>query len=150
MIKLNLDPDRRFLTQFTWAGLFLFPLLGLLLAWKFGVAAWIGIAIGALGVLAFLVEVVVVPRLAEAPARLLELLVPKAVFRAFTLITVPIGFVVSHLLMALIFFLVMTPIGLVFRVLGRDSMHRRWDPAAGSYWLERPPPRRAASYFKLY
>ena len=33
---------------------------------------------------------------------------------------------------------------------GRDALNLRLDRGAKSYWTERPPPRPASSYFKLY
>jgi hypothetical protein len=51
-----------------------------------------------------------------------------------------LGKVVSPVVLAVIFFAVFTPVGFVMRALGRDSMHRRYQPAARSYWVERDPP----------
>jgi hypothetical protein len=39
--------------------------------------------------------------------------------------------------MALMFFGVMTPIGLLMRVLGKDPLRLKKQPAAGSYWVPR-------------
>lgn len=66
--------------------------------------------------------------------------------------TYPIGFVVSHLLLALIYFLVVTPIGLLLRLLGKDPLHRQFASEAGraSYWSGRKGSRSPASYFKQY
>ena len=45
----------------------------------------------------------------------------------------PIGWVVSHLLLGVVYFLVLTPIGLTLRALGRDPLERRFDQSASSY-----------------
>lgn len=45
--------------------------------------------------------------------------------------------VVSHLLMGLIFYLVITPTALVLRAIGRDVLRRRFDPSTDSYWIHR-------------
>jgi hypothetical protein len=58
--------------------------------------------------------------------------------------------VLSQVLMAVIFYLVFTPIGLCFRLAGRDAMGRKFDPKKTSYWHDRGPARSPASYFKLY
>ena len=42
----------------------------------------------------------------------------------------PIGWVVSHLLLAIVYYLVLTPIGLVMRLFGGDPMHRGFDRSA--------------------
>jgi len=42
--------------------------------------------------------------------------------------------------MAVIFFAVMTPAGLIMRWLGRDPLRLALDRGATSYWIERRPP----------
>jgi hypothetical protein len=42
--------------------------------------------------------------------------------------------------MGIIFFLVITPAALVMRLMGKDPLRRKFDPAAPSYWIERKPP----------
>lgn len=70
-----------------------------------------------------------------------------AVYAAF-----PIGFVVSHIILALVYFVVVTPIGLVMRAFGKDPLHRKFESSEKlpSYWISRKEPRDAASYFKQY
>jgi predicted membrane metal-binding protein len=48
--------------------------------------------------------------------------------------------VVNPLVMGLLFFVVLTPMGLVARALGHDFLRRRRDATADSYWLPRQPP----------
>ena len=74
----------------------------------------------------------------------------RPVYVVMMAIALPIGMVVSTVLMTLIFFVVLTPIGLLLRLFGKDSMHRKFDPDASSYWIRRPPPVPAARYFKQY
>ncbi len=64
--------------------------------------------------------------------------------------TFPIGFALSHLILAVIYFLLLTPIGLVMRLMGRDPLHRRFDPQKFSYWEARSQERSPASYLKQY
>jgi hypothetical protein len=47
--------------------------------------------------------------------------------------------VVSPVVLGAIFFGVFTPAGFVMRLVGRDAMARRFDPAAKSYWVKRDP-----------
>jgi hypothetical protein len=74
----------------------------------------------------------------------------RPVFVVMMAVALPIGFVVSTILMLIIYFLIMTPIGLVMRVFGYDPMRMR--PAAGaeSFWIERPPSSDVRRYFKQY
>ena len=48
--------------------------------------------------------------------------------------------VMSPLIMGLLFYLTVTPIALIMRMVGKDPLNRRFDPSAKSYWVERDPP----------
>jgi signal transduction histidine kinase len=56
--------------------------------------------------------------------------------------------VVSPVVMALIFFAVFTPVGLVMRAFGRDALSLRYEPKADSYWKRREPPGPAEDSFR--
>ncbi len=61
--------------------------------------------------------------------------------------TYPVGFVISHIVLALLYFLALTPIGLTMRLLGRDPLSRKFEPGAESYWKPREKTKPAESYF---
>ena len=46
----------------------------------------------------------------------------------------------NFLVLALLFYLVITPTGLVVRLFGGDLLKLRFDRGARSYWIERQPP----------
>jgi Saxitoxin biosynthesis operon protein SxtJ len=48
--------------------------------------------------------------------------------------------VVSPLVLGIMFFVVITPMGLLMRLLGKDPLRLRLDAKAPTYWLERNPP----------
>jgi Family of unknown function (DUF5989)/Saxitoxin biosynthesis operon protein SxtJ len=48
--------------------------------------------------------------------------------------------VVNPVIMAVLFYGVMTPIAIIRRTSGNDTMKLRFDPKSSSYWLERRPP----------
>lgn len=48
--------------------------------------------------------------------------------------------ITSPLILGIMFFVVMLPIGLVMRLLGKDLLRLRFDRAASSYWIRREPP----------
>lgn len=52
------------------------------------------------------------------------------------------GLVVSTLLLIVVFYLVVTPMGLLARCMGKDFLTRRMEPSAQSYWT---PHRRSGS-----
>jgi hypothetical protein len=74
----------------------------------------------------------------------------KPLYLALTVVTYPIGFVLSYLMMVIIFYGVITPVGLVFKLIGRDAMNRRFDPSTSSYWVERRPPESIKRYFRQF
>ena len=47
---------------------------------------------------------------------------------------------VSPIVLGLVFFSTVTPIGLLLRALGKDPLRLRFDPEAPTYWIERRPP----------
>lgn len=60
--------------------------------------------------------------------------VMRPVYFVAILVTFPIGWVVSRLLLAVVFFAIITPIALIFRLTGRDVLARKVDPDCESYW----------------
>jgi hypothetical protein len=48
--------------------------------------------------------------------------------------------IVSPLILGIMFFLVITPMGVVMRAFGKDLLRLRFDKAAPSYWIDRIPP----------
>ena len=47
---------------------------------------------------------------------------------------------ISPIIMGLVFYTTVTPIGLVRRLLGQDPLRLRFDHDAVTYWIERHPP----------
>jgi hypothetical protein len=62
--------------------------------------------------------------------------------------TYPIGFVVSHVVLAIVYFGVVTPIGLVMRICGYDPLERKFAPEKRSYWKVREARPTTESYFR--
>jgi hypothetical protein len=149
MLKVNFDPERRILRQFAWAALIMFPLIAGYMRWRHELPWTWALVLAGIGVLVALVELVLVEAMG-AFGDLLEKLIPRTVFQLLSLVAIPIGFVLSHVLMMIVYYLVLTPIALVFRLMGRDVIGRRLEPQRTSYWHERGAPRPKASYFKLY
>jgi polyferredoxin len=48
-----------------------------------------------------------------------------------------IGWVNTMALLSIIFYGVFTPVGLLVKLLGRDSLDRKWDRQSSSYWHKR-------------
>jgi len=52
-----------------------------------------------------------------------------------------LGKMISPLIMGIIFFLVVTPIGLIMRVFGKDILSLKYNKKNKSYWIEKNGPK---------
>ena len=145
MIDLNLHPDRATLRKFGFVALVAFGLLGGLVLWK---RSLVGIPLGeaASKVAVVLWGIGIVSTLFSFVAPRLN----RYLYVALTLLTFPIGFVVSHLFLGIVFYLVLSPVGLVMRLFGRDPLHRTFDREAASYWVDHANPKSVEEYFRQY
>ena len=123
VVQINKNPTRRELNQFGFIWLGFLALFGVVAYFKFSsplAARWLWIAAVVVPIVGWLV-----------PAFM------RLVFLGMSYLAWPIGFVVSHVVLAAVYYLVLTPIGLLTRLFGYDSMKKRFDPEAESYWIER-------------
>lgn len=61
-----------------------------------------------------------------------------------------IGIVVSNLIIAVVYYLVVTPVGLLLRLFGKDPMQRKLDPASDTYWLDAEKVADPERYFRQF
>ena len=129
LVELNLNPDDKTLRQFGFIALVGFGLLAACAyyeRWIFGFGlggARLPVA-GVFGVAALVsfVFALVYPR------------ANRLIFVGTTLLAFPIGFVLSYVIMGVLFFLIIAPVGAALRLFGKDPMARRYDPRAPTYW----------------
>jgi len=130
------DPPRATLRQFA----------GLWLAVFAGLACWQGLVRHhpqAAALLALLA-------LAIGPIGLVRPGFIRPVFVAAMVAAFPIGWTVSQILLAVLYYGAFTPIGLVFRLIGRDALERKPQPGRASYWSPKPAPDTVRSYFRQF
>ena len=48
--------------------------------------------------------------------------------------------ITSPIILGVMFYLVITPIGLIMRLTGKDFLRLKFDPDCSSYWIRREPP----------
>ena len=130
--EINTRPSRAELVKF---GLVLFVAGALAAAYAFArgdlrTAAWLG-AIGA----AVLV-------LSQVPV------IGRLLYIAWMSLGVAMGRVVSPVVLLVIYVLLVVPVAIVFRLRGRDTMKRRLDRGAASYWEDHPRAEDVASYLR--
>ena|SRR5580765_3327652 len=61
----------------------------------------------------------------------------KCFYIAWMSLALMLGFVMAHVILALLFFLVITPVGFAARILGKDFLSLKLDRQASSYWILR-------------
>ena len=136
MIELDLDPAPKELRRF---GILLGAFVALgggLVHWKLdaphaAAAVWV---VGGALVVAYLV----------APP--LRRWVYIGVLRA----TYPVGWLVSHLLLAGAYYLVLTPIGLTLRLVKKDPLERTFERSGSTYWVKRRSGTDIRRYFRQF
>lgn len=134
IIKTNWNPGTRDLRVFGIAALVLTALLSVLLYIFKDLPMGVACGIAGFGIFTFACSLVL-PGIA------------RLIYRVLMAITLPIGVVVSFLLMAVLYYLVITPLGMVFGVIGRDALRLRRSANAASYWVPRKRQRELKRYF---
>ncbi len=133
---IQFHPSGRTLRQFA----------GLWLACFGGLAAWEGLARGhtTAGAILAVLALTVGP-LGLAWPRLVQ-----PVYVAWIVLAFPIGWTVSQLALAVMFYGLFTPLGLVFRLLGRDPLQRTCRPGLATYWAPKAMASDPRRYFKQF
>lgn len=85
-----------------------------------------------------------------ATAGLLAPQVIRPVYVAWMAIVFPIGWVVSHAMLAIVYFGVLTPIALLVRRRRGDPLRRKVDPETDSYWDQRASATSIDRYFRQF
>ena len=136
LISLNRNPSR---SELQWFGLLtaaFFVFFGVMVSWWSGWSKAPFVVLAAVGVTFGVVYYAVRP-------------FQRPMYLGWMLAVYPIGWVVSHLVLGLVYFIVLTPIGLFMRVIRRDALNLPFDRGANTYWT---PRQRASSerYFRQF
>jgi hypothetical protein len=119
---------------------------GLWLAFFGGMAAWQGFVRGRVGVAVVLAVLAVV----IAGMGLIRPALVRPVFVGWMVLAFPIGWTVSLVLLGLVYYGLFLPIGLVFRLTGRDALGLRPRPGLITYWTARPGVADVRRYFRQF
>ena len=87
--------------------------------------------------------------LAIGPLGLIKPAAVRWVFVVWMALAFPIGWVVLQVMLVVLFYLVLTPAALLFRLRGRDLLARK-KPETASFWLPKQIPEDVRSYFRQY
>ena len=53
---------------------------------------------------------------------------------------ITLGAIVAPIVMGFVFFLVITPIGIAMKIIGKDILNKKYDKKRKSYWIKRKDP----------
>jgi len=165
LTEIQWHPTARQLRVFGVGGLLASIAAALVLHFVWGTAALWAIIVLAAGV-------------ALCLCSLISTAVTRILYLGLTLVAMPVGFVVSFVLLAAFYFLLLTPVALVFRLIGRDVLCRSWrgrpapvprgagilpsqrgrdardtqgrDALATSYWVPHKPSEDMERYFHQF
>jgi hypothetical protein len=135
LFKLNTKPTARVLREFTAAWLIFFLLLAANQIWRRGHVS-VGIALAVVALVG-----------------LVGLIKPNAmrpIFIAASIAAFPIGWVVSHVALLVMFYGIVTPFAFFWRIRKRDVLQLRKRPEQTSFWIHReaePAPERYLKQF---
>ena len=101
-----------------------FAIVALLPLWNGGAVRWWALVIAA----GFLLAGLVLPKVLAVPNRL---------WFKFGLL---LGMVIAPLVMMILYYLTVTPTGIIMRLLGKDLLRQKIDKQAASYWILRDGP----------
>lgn len=82
---------------------------------------------------------------------ILALTLPRVLLplqKAWMALSIVIGFFMSRLIMVILFYGVLTPIGVVMRVFGKDVLDEKIDKNKASYWHIRPKEAKAKESYE--
>jgi len=151
-IDIDWKPDSKKLKEFGWVSAIGFSVIGFLVlptvSWlhKRGgeeAYAWmdfnwtISLILLAVGVLIWILS-------------LISTKAVKPIYLFWMAVAFPIGWVISHIILGAIYFLLFTPIALVFKLMGRDALSREIDKEAETYWVTRDGKAEASRYARQF
>ena len=135
MLQINFRPDERMLRHFGCLCWLLLSVLSAYRWWRNGLDL-----------------IVAVQQLAAVSLLLLAILRPsflRPLFVAWSTAAFPMGWLVSHVLLFVMYFGVFWPTGFVLRLCGWDPLGLRTS-GSGSLWQDRPPASDLRRYFRQY
>jgi hypothetical protein len=74
----------------------------------------------------------------------------KPVFVGWMALAYPIGWVVSRVVLGVIFYGLFTPVACVFRLIGRDALALKSQPTAVTYWRPKPGAVDQSQYLRQF
>lgn len=131
-LQRHLAASRKELERFGLLFAAVMALITLYLAWK-GSSAWPALAIAGTIFLAL---------------RLTMPMALRPLYVAWMIFGSALGWINTRVLLGVIFYVVLTPTGLVLRLFGKDHLGVKLDRTAATYWIARPPSDRGRERYE--
>jgi len=109
LIEIDWNPKSKQLQDFGKIALVMTVIISLLLYLLKGVAIQWLLIICAFGLMVFIISMI-------------SLKLTKMIYLGMILLTMPIGWIVSFIVLAVFYYLLLTPLGVFFRLIGRDPL----------------------------
>jgi len=72
----------------------------------------------------------------------------KPIQKAWMTLAILMGWVMTRVLLSALFYLTLTPIGFILRLMGKDLLDQKLEPQKQSYWKVRPPTSRVPNEYE--
>ena len=142
LIEIDWNPDQTKLRQFALIWLCGFTLMGLLFAWRLN--CFNGSQNWGTPLMIWAIAAVV-----GLPGLLFPFAV-KPVYKLWMAVAFPIGWLLSHAVLAIIYYGLFTLLGLIFRLMGRDPLDRHQTRQTDTYWIKRSAKASTKRYFQQF
>ena len=137
LIDINWNPEKRELRKFGLIAIVVLSAVSILLRFVFKVETALPTVIFIAGLCIFIIS-------------LISAKGTRIIYLAMTLAALPIGLVINVLVMGVFYFLILTPVGLVFKAIGRDVLNRRFDAQTKTYWIKHKQDQNPERYFHQF
>lgn len=131
-LKKNTQPTPKKLRDFNFLFAAVFGIIGGIMFWKGNPFHGWMLGIGAL----FLIAGLTFPRLSQT------------LYVVWMALATVLSLIMTHVILGLFFYLVITPIGLIFKLLGKRFFPWKPDPSATSYWIAKDPSQYNPKHFE--
>ena len=95
-------------------------------------------------------EIVAVVAIVVGIVGLVKPMFVKGIFVTWMILAFPMGWLVSQIMLLVMYYVFLTPVALIFRLMGRDLLMRKRQSNRASYWLPKQTPSDVRSYFRQH
>jgi RsiW-degrading membrane proteinase PrsW (M82 family) len=74
----------------------------------------------------------------------------KPIFVGWMVLVFPIGWAISHAILGILFYLMFSPVALLFRIIGRDALALKPRRNFASYWSLKRKPKDKSEYLRQF